>query len=150
MTLQMSKASSEHLTVLLHAPGLRNSTGCRTTAPLTSSYIQGRSCRGQGRSCRGQGRSCRGQGRSCRQYWYAYVHTSYLRPCTCMYMRYCSSIYESDQGLVAAGYSILYIYIIGIAIKSIGTKAKNTSYLLALANFLSALYYFLNLLKIFF
>ena len=98
--LQMSKASSEHLTVLLHAPGLRNSTGCRTTAPLTSSYIQGRSCRGQGRSCRGQGRSCRGQGRSCRgqgrscrQYWYAYVHTSYLRPCTCMYVRYCSSIY---------------------------------------------------------
>ena len=140
--LQMSKASSEHLTVLLHAPGLRNSTGCRTTAPLTSSYIQGRSCRGQGPSCRGQGRSCR-------QYWYAYVHTSYLRPCTCMYMRYCSSIYESDQGLVAAGYSI-YIYIIGIAIKSIGTKAKNTSYLLALANFLSALYCFLNLLKIFF
>ena len=58
-------------------------------------------------------------------------------------------IYESDQGLVAAGYSI-YIYIIGIAIKSIGTKAKNTSYLLALANFLSALYCFLNLLKIFF
>ena len=142
--LQMSKANSEHFkTVLLHAPGLRNSTGCRTTAPLTSSYIQGRSCRGQGRSCRGQGRSCR-------QYWYAYVHTSYLRPCTCMYIRYCSSIYESDQGLVAAGYSIYNIYIIGIAIKSIGTKAKNTSYLLALANFLSALYCFLNLLKIFF
>ena len=134
--LQMSKANSEHLTVLLHAPGLRNSTGCRTTAPLTSSYIQGRSCRGQGRSCQ--------------QYWYAYVHTSYLRPCTCMYIRYCSSIYESDQGLVAAGYSIYNIYIIGIAIKSIGTKAKNTSYLLALANFLSALYCFLNLLKIFF
>ena len=40
-------------------------------------------------------------------------------------------IYESDQGLVAAGYSIYiyYIYIIGIAIKSIGTKAKNASYL---------------------
>ena len=34
-------------------------------------------------------------------------------------------IYESDQGLVAAGYSIyIYIYIIGIAIKSIGTKAN--------------------------
>ena len=27
----------------------------------------------------------------------------------CIYMRYCKSIYESDQGLVAAGYSI-YIY----------------------------------------
>ena len=59
--------------------------GCRTTAPLTSSYIQGRSCRGQGRSCRGQGRSCRGQVRSCRQYWYAYLHTSYLRHALCMY-----------------------------------------------------------------
>ena len=105
--LQMSKASSEHVTVLLHAPGLRNSTGCRTTAPLTSSYIQGRSCRGQGRSCRGQGRSCRGQGRSCRQYWYAYLHTSYLRPCACIAAVY---MIESDQGLVAAGYSIYNIY----------------------------------------
>ena len=66
-----------------------------------------------------------------------------------MYMRYCSSIYESDQGLVAAGYSV-YIYIIGIAIQSIGTKAKNTTYLLALANFLSASYCFLNFSKIFF
>ena len=44
---------------------------------------QGHSCRGQGHSCRGQGHSCRGQGRSCRQYWYAYLHTSYLRPCAC-------------------------------------------------------------------
>ena len=31
----------------------------------------------------GQGYSCRGQGRSCRQYWYAYLHTSYPRPCVC-------------------------------------------------------------------
>ena len=59
--------------------------GCRTTAPLTSSYIQGRSCRGQGRSCRGQGRSCRGQGRSCRQYWYAYLRTYVISAPLCMY-----------------------------------------------------------------
>ena len=43
----------------------------------------------------------------------------------------------------------VYIYIIGIAIKSIGTKAKNTTNLLALANFLSALYCFLNFKKCF-
>ena len=69
------------LNVLLKLIRLIRFRGCRTTAPLTSSYIPGRSCRGEGRSCRGQGRSCRGQGRSCRQYWYAYLHTSYLRPC---------------------------------------------------------------------
>ena len=98
----------------LPGPCTCNVYGCRTTAPLTSSYIQGRSCRGQGRSCRGQGRSCRGQGRSCRgqgrscrQYWYAYLHTSYLRPCACIAAVY---MIESDQGLVAAGYSINNIY----------------------------------------
>ena len=78
------------------------------------------------------------------------MHTYIRHICAPVHVReILQHIYESDQGLVAAGYSI-YIYIIGIAIKSIGTKAKNTTYLLALANFLSASYCFLNFLKIFF
>ena len=97
------------ITPLVTYDSMITNIGCRTTAPLTSSYIQGRSCRGQGRSCRGQGRSCRGEGRSCRQYWYAYLHTSYLRPGVHVREILQQYIYESDQGLVAAGYSI-YIY----------------------------------------
>ena len=61
-------------------------------------------------------------------------------------------IYESDQGLVAAGYSIYILYIYYRYSNKInrhkGQKRKLSK--LALANFLSALYCFLNLLKIFF
>ena len=41
---------------------LANLTGCRTTAPLTSSYIQGRSCKGSGVQLSGPGAQLSGSG----------------------------------------------------------------------------------------
>ena len=86
---------------------IRRKKGCRTTAPLRSSYIQGRSCRGQGRSCRGQGAVVGARGAAVGNIG---MHTYIRHICGPVHVREILQqyIYESDQGLVAEG--TVYIY----------------------------------------
>ena len=76
-------------------------------APYVIIYT-GAQLSGQGRSCQGQGRSCRARGAAVGNIG---MHTYIRHICAPVHVREILQhyIYQSDQGLVAAGYSTICI-----------------------------------------